>query len=140
MRANTELYPPASVVGAIVLSRLGVPPGCHALDIEAVGLVTGQLDRLSSRGEYRKVIRCDICPVSISFCIEDVHFLFLSFNSFSLISTIKRDQTNKSQHPNDPKGATGQHLYSEEKVIFRSYFKSIFRLFLSTSLPLCLRM
>ena len=46
--------------GAIVLSRLGVPPGRHALDIEAVGLVTGQLDRLPSRGECKKVIRCDI--------------------------------------------------------------------------------
>ena len=61
MRADTEPYPPASVVGAIVPSRLGVPPGRHALDIEAVGLVTGQLDRLPNRGEYRKVIRCDIC-------------------------------------------------------------------------------
>ena len=60
MRADTELYPPASIVGAIVLSRLGIPPGCHALDIKAVGLVTGQLDRLPSRGEYRKVICCDI--------------------------------------------------------------------------------
>ena len=47
--------------GAIVLSRLGVPPGCHALDIEAVGLVTGQLDWLPSRGECKKVIRCDTC-------------------------------------------------------------------------------
>ena len=61
MRADTEPYPPASVVGAIILPRLGIPPGCHALDIEAVGLVTGQLDRLPSRGEYRKVIRCDTC-------------------------------------------------------------------------------
>ena len=48
--------------GAIVLSRLGIPPGCHALDIEAVGLVTGLLDRLLSRGEYEKVICCDILP------------------------------------------------------------------------------
>ena len=62
MRADTEPYPPASVVGAIVLSRLGVPLGHHALDIKAVGLVTGQLDRLPSRGEYRKVICCDILP------------------------------------------------------------------------------
>ena len=62
MRADTKPYPPASVVGAIILSRLGVPPGRHALDIEAVGLVTGQLDRLPSRGEYKKVIRCDILP------------------------------------------------------------------------------
>ena len=61
MCADTKPYPPASVVGAIVLSRLGIPPGRHALDIEAVGLVTGQLDRLPSRGEYKKVIRCDTC-------------------------------------------------------------------------------
>ena len=47
--------------GAIVLSKLGIPPGCHALDIIAVGLVTGLLDRLPSRGEYKKVIRCDTC-------------------------------------------------------------------------------
>ena len=47
--------------GAIVLSRLGIPPGHHALDIEAVGLVTGQLDRLTSQGECKKVIRCDTC-------------------------------------------------------------------------------
>ena len=46
--------------GAIVLSKLDVPPGHHALDIIAVGLVTGLLDRLPSRGEYEKVIRCDI--------------------------------------------------------------------------------
>ena len=62
MRVDTKPYPPASVVGAIVLSRLGILPGSHALDIEAVGLVTGQLDRLPSRGEYKKVIRCDILP------------------------------------------------------------------------------
>ena len=42
--------------GAIVLSKLDVPQGCHALDIIAVGLVTGLLDRLPSRGEYKKVI------------------------------------------------------------------------------------
>ena len=40
MRAVTEPYPPASVVGAIILSRLGIPSGRHALGIEAVGLVT----------------------------------------------------------------------------------------------------
>ena len=34
--------------GAIVLSKLGVPPGRHALDIIVVGLVTGLLDRLPS--------------------------------------------------------------------------------------------
>ena len=62
MRADTEPYPPASIVGAIVLSRLGIPPGHHALDIGAVGLVTSQLDRLPSRGKYKKVIRCDILP------------------------------------------------------------------------------
>ena len=45
--------------GAIVLSKLGIPPGRHALDIIAVGLVTGLLDWLPSRGEYKKVIRCD---------------------------------------------------------------------------------
>ena len=62
MHAVMKLYPPASVVGAIVISRLGVLPGRHALDTEAVGLVTGQLDRLPSRDEYKKVIRCDILP------------------------------------------------------------------------------
>ena len=62
MCAVTKPYPPASVVGAIVISRLGVPSGRHALDIEAVGLVTGQLDRLPSRDEYKKVICCDILP------------------------------------------------------------------------------
>ena len=56
MCAVTEPYPPASVVGAIILSRLGVLPGRHALDIEAVGLVTNPLGRLPSRGEYKKVI------------------------------------------------------------------------------------
>ena len=59
MRADTKPYPPASIGGVIVLSRLGVPPDHHALDIEAVGLVTGQLDRLPSQGEYKKVIHCD---------------------------------------------------------------------------------
>ena len=48
--------------GAIILSKLGIPQGCHALDIKAVGLVTNQLDRLPSRDEYEKVIRCDILP------------------------------------------------------------------------------
>ena len=48
--------------GAIVLSKLGVLLGRHALDIIAVGLVTGLLDQLPSRGEYKKVIRCDILP------------------------------------------------------------------------------
>ena len=48
--------------GAIVLSKLDIPQGCHALDIIAVGLVTGLLDRLLSRGKYKKVIRCDILP------------------------------------------------------------------------------
>ena len=57
MRVVTEPYPPASVVGAIILSRLGVPSGHHALGIEAVSLVTNQLGRLPSRGEYKKVIR-----------------------------------------------------------------------------------
>ena len=46
--------------GAIVLSKLDIPQGRNALDIIAVGLVTGLLDRLPSRGEYKKVIRCDI--------------------------------------------------------------------------------
>ena len=59
MHAGTKPYPPASVVGTIVISRLGIPPGHHALHVEAVGLVTGQLDRLPSRVEYKKVIRCD---------------------------------------------------------------------------------
>ena len=62
MCAGMKLYPPASVVGAIVLSKLGIPQGRHALDTIAVGLVTGLLDRLLSRGEYKKVIRCDILP------------------------------------------------------------------------------
>ena len=48
--------------GAIILSKLDVPQGCHALDIIAVGLVTGLLDQLPSRGEYKKVICCDIFP------------------------------------------------------------------------------
>ena len=59
MRADMKLYPPAPVVGAIILSKLGIPQGHHALDSIAVGLVTGLLDRLPNRGEYRKVIRCD---------------------------------------------------------------------------------
>ena len=46
--------------GAIILSKLDVPQGHHALDIIAVGLVTSLLDRLPSRGKYKKVIRCDI--------------------------------------------------------------------------------
>ena len=62
MRMGMEPYPPASVVGVIILSRLGILPGCHAWNIKAVGLVTGQLDRLPSRGGYKKVIRCDILP------------------------------------------------------------------------------
>ena len=48
--------------GAIILSKLDILQGCHALDIIAVGLVTGLLDRLPSRGEYKKVICCDILP------------------------------------------------------------------------------
>ena len=48
--------------GAIILSKLGILPDCHALDVIAVGLVTGLLDRLPSRGEYKKVSRCDILP------------------------------------------------------------------------------
>ena len=36
MRAVTKPYPPTSVVGAIILSRLGILPGRHALDIKAV--------------------------------------------------------------------------------------------------------
>ena len=48
--------------GPIVLSKLDIPQGRHALDIIAVGLVTGLLDRLLSRGEYEKVIHCDILP------------------------------------------------------------------------------
>ena len=47
--------------GAIVLSKLDILQGRHALDIIAVGLVTGLLDRLLSQGEYEKVIRCDTC-------------------------------------------------------------------------------
>ena len=71
MRAVTEPYPPASVVGTIVISRLGIPPGRHALHVEAVGLVTGQLDRLPSRVEYKKVICCDTCfkRISVSYTI-----------------------------------------------------------------------
>ena len=59
MRVGMKPYPPTSVVGTIIISRLGIPPGHHALHVEAVGLVTGQLDRLPSRVGYKKVIRCD---------------------------------------------------------------------------------
>ena len=52
--------------GAIVLSKLDVPQGCHALDIIAVGLVTSLLDRLPSRGEYKKVIHCDTWSQAIT--------------------------------------------------------------------------
>ena len=62
MRAGTKPYPPASIVGAIVLSKLGILQGHHALDIIAVSLVTGLLDQLLSQGEYEKVICCDILP------------------------------------------------------------------------------
>ena len=63
--------------GAIALSKLGIPPGHHTLDIIAVGLVTGLLDRLPSRGEYKKVIRCDTC---INFIIVQLgHTLNLKF-------------------------------------------------------------
>ena len=48
--------------GAIVLSKLDIPLGRHALDIIAVGLVTDLLDWLPSRGEYKKVIHCDTLP------------------------------------------------------------------------------
>ena len=48
--------------GAIVLSKLDIPQGCHALDIIAVSLVTGLLDRLPRQGEYKKVICCGILP------------------------------------------------------------------------------
>ena len=62
MRTDMKPYPPASIVGAIILSKLDIPQGRHALDIIAVSLVTSLLDRLPSRGEYKKVIRCDILP------------------------------------------------------------------------------
>ena len=62
MRAGTKPYPPASVVGAIIISRLGDLPGRHALHVGLVGLVTGQLDQLPSRVGCKKVIRCDILP------------------------------------------------------------------------------
>ena len=65
MRAVTEPYPPASIVGAIILSRLGIPSGRHALGIEAVGLVTNQLGRLPSRGEYKKVIQLGNQPTRL---------------------------------------------------------------------------
>ena len=48
--------------GAIILSKLDVPLGRHALDIIAVSLVTGLLDRLPSQGKYEKFICCDILP------------------------------------------------------------------------------
>ena len=79
MRADMELYLPTSIVEAIILSRLGIPPGCHALDIEAVGLITGQLDRLPSRGEYKKVICCDTCallPEITTICIKWLNSLY----------------------------------------------------------------
>ena len=60
MHTDTKSYPPTPVMGAIVLSKLDIPQGRHALDSIAVSLVTGLLDRLPSRGEYRKVICCDI--------------------------------------------------------------------------------
>ena len=60
MHTVMEPYLPASVVGAIILSRLGIPPGRHALGIEAVGLVTNQLGQLPSRGKYEKVTLRDI--------------------------------------------------------------------------------
>ena len=47
----------------MILSKLDVPQGRHTLDIIAVGLVTSLLDRLPSRGEYKKVIRCDTCII-----------------------------------------------------------------------------
>ena len=59
MCAGTKPYPPTSVVGQSSYPSLDVPQGRHALDIIAVGLVTGLLDRLLSRGEYEKVICCD---------------------------------------------------------------------------------
>ena len=65
MHVVTEPYPPASVVGAIILSRLGIPPDRHALGIEAVGLVTNQLGQLPSRGEYKKVIRLGNQPTRL---------------------------------------------------------------------------
>ena len=54
MHADTKPYPPASVVGAIVLSKLDVPQGRHALDIIAVGLVTGLLDRYSAEASTKR--------------------------------------------------------------------------------------
>ena len=62
MSAGTKPYPPASIVGTIIISRLGVLPGRHALHVKAVGLVTDQLDWLPSRVGYKKVIHCDILP------------------------------------------------------------------------------
>ena len=40
--------------GAIVLSKLDVPQGRHALDIIAVGLVTGLLDSVAKPGRVQK--------------------------------------------------------------------------------------
>ena len=54
MHADMKLYPPAPVVGATALSKLGMPQGHHALDSIAVSLVTGLLDRLPSRGRVQK--------------------------------------------------------------------------------------
>ena len=48
--------------GAIILSKLGILLGRHALDIIAVGLVTSLLDQLPSQGKFKKVICCDILP------------------------------------------------------------------------------
>ena len=66
MRVSTKPYAPASVVGAIVISRLGDPPGRHALHVGSVGLVTGQLDRLPSRVGCKRVIRCDTCTTLLN--------------------------------------------------------------------------
>ena len=43
-----ETVPTRISSGAIFLSKLGVPPGRHTLDIIAVSLVTGLLDWLPS--------------------------------------------------------------------------------------------
>ena len=59
MCAGTKPYPRTSVVGTIIILRLGVLPGRHALHVKAVSLVNGQLDRLPSRVKYKKVIHCD---------------------------------------------------------------------------------
>ena len=62
MRVDMKSYPPAPVVGAIVPSKLDVSQDHHALDSITVSLVTGLLDQLPSRCEYKKVICCDILP------------------------------------------------------------------------------